>query len=145
MAPITTTRYIEAPPESVFTVIADIGNWAKAVPDVIKIEMLSDITTGVGTRFRETRLMKGKEATTELEVTEYLANQRIRIVADAGGTVWDSVHTVTPERGGTELELSMDARPHTFLARLITPFIKPMLTKALAKDMDAVKVYCERS
>jgi len=27
---------------------------------------------------------------------------------------------------------------------LITPFIKPMLTKALAKDMDAVKVYCEQ-
>jgi carbon monoxide dehydrogenase subunit G len=145
MGPITTTRYIEAPPEAVFTVIANMQNWAEAVPDVVRVEMLSDTTTGVGTRFRETRLMKGKEATTELEVTEYVENERIRIVADTGGTIWDSVHTVTPERGGTELELSMDARPHTFLARLITPFVKPMLGKALAKDLDAVKLYCERN
>ena len=42
------------------------------MPDVVKIEMLSDTTSGVGTRFLETRLMRGKEATTELEVTEYL-------------------------------------------------------------------------
>lgn len=143
MASITTTRYIEASSEAVFATIADVRNFAKAVPDIVTIEMLSDTTTGVGTRFKETRLMRGKEATTELEVTEYVDNDRIRFVADEGGTVWDSVFSVTPERGGTELELSMEARPHTFLARLITPLLKPMLTKALAKDLDAVKVYCE--
>lgn len=144
MAPITVTRYIEAPSEDVFTTIADVRNFAKAVPDILKIEMLSDTTDGVGTRFRETRMMRGKEATTELEVTEYDENERIRFVADEGGTIWDSVFTVTPERGGTELELSMDARPHKLLARLITPLIKPMLTKAVAKDLDAVKIYCEQ-
>lgn len=143
MAPITVTRYVEAPTERVFAVISDIQNYAKAVPDIVKVEMLTEVTSGKGARFRETRLMRGKEATTELEVADFVPNERIRMVADEGGTIWDSVFTVTPERGGTELELSMDARPHKLMARLVAPFIKPMLTKAVAKDLDAVKAYCE--
>ena len=144
MAPITATRYVDRPAEDVFQVIADIPNYARVVPDIVKVEMLSDVTRGMGARFRETRLMRGKEATTELQVTEYVENERIRMEADEGGTVWDSVFTVTPERGGTELELTMEAKPHKLMARLFTPFLKPMLTKAVATDLDAVKDFCER-
>ena len=46
------------------------------------------------TRFRETRVMKGREASTVLEVTEYESPRRIRLVSDEGGTIWDTVFTV---------------------------------------------------
>ena len=62
---------------------------------------LSEVRTGVGTRFRETRLMHGKERSTELEVTEYVENERVRMVADTDGTVWDSVFVVSPVEGKT--------------------------------------------
>ncbi len=52
-------RTIHAPVESVFQILADIENYSKAVPDIVGVEMLSEVTSGVGARFRETRLMKG--------------------------------------------------------------------------------------
>lgn len=100
--------------------------------------------SGVGTRFRETRLMKGKEATTELEVTEFVENDHVRYVTDSHGTVWDTVMSVKSVDGKTDLTMIMDARPHKFMQKMMIPMIKGMVSKALEKDMDSVKVYCEK-
>ena len=78
-------------------------------------------------------------------MTEYQEAERIRLVSDAGGTIWDTVFTVTPKGEQTELRMEMDARPHKLLPRLINPLIRPMVRKAVESDMDAVKAYCERS
>ena len=66
------------------------------------------------------------------------------MVADSHGTVWDSLFTVKSDGGSTALELTMDARPHKLLPKLMNPLIKGMVQKAVEKDMDAVKAYCER-
>ena len=84
MRPISTTRQIDAPIEKVFAAVSDVRNFSEAVPHIVKVEFLTDQKTGVGTRFRETRLMGGKEASTELEVTEYVENDRVRIVRAEG-------------------------------------------------------------
>src|SRR6185295_361887 len=84
-------RTIDAPIDVVFRTVADITQFSRALPHIVKVEFLSDARLGAGTRFRETRLMKGKENVTELEVTEYVENDRVRLVADNHGVVWDSV------------------------------------------------------
>lgn len=137
-------RTINAPVEKVFDTVAHIENFAKAVPSIVGTEFLSDIKSGVGTRFRETRRMRGKDATTELEVTEYIENDRVRIVADAGGTIWDTLFEVSPESGQVKLSVSMDARAYKFLSKLVNPFIKGFVQKAIESDMDSVKIYCEQ-
>ena len=101
MSRITVTRTIDAPLDVVFRTVADIRQFSKALPRIVKFEFLSEVKSGVGTRFRETRLMKGKEATTELEVTEFIENDRIRLVADDHhGTVWDTLFAVKAELVG---------------------------------------------
>ena len=139
------TRTISAPLAAVFDTIADPVNYTKAVPQITKVEFLTDQSAGVGTRFRETRVMRGREAATELEVTEFVRNRRVRLVTKAGGTVWDSVFTVTPAEGGhgTRLELVMEARPYRLLARVFVPLMKGIVARAVAGDMDAVKAYLE--
>jgi uncharacterized protein YndB with AHSA1/START domain len=89
------TRDIGAPREKVFRAVADIGQFSQAIPQIVRVELLSDVTSGLGARFRETRLMNGKEIPTELTVTEYVANERIRLVAESHETVWDSLFVVT--------------------------------------------------
>ena len=145
MARTTVTRTIDAPIELVFKTVADIKQFSQAIPHIVNVEILSEIQTGVGTRFRETRLMRGKEATTELEVTEYFENERIRLVSDAGGTIWDTVFTVAPKDGQTELTMTMDADAYKLLSKLMNPFIMGMVKKAVENDMDAVKAFCEKS
>ena len=87
--------------------------------------------------------MHGKEAKCELEVREYVDNERVRMVADEGGTVWDTTFTVNQQDDEVLLRMDMAARPHKLLAKIITPMIRGMVAKAVAADMDAVKAYCE--
>ena len=143
MSRIAVTRQINASPEKVFETVADIRNFSQAIPHITNVEFLTEQQYGLGTRFRETRLMKGKEASTELEVTEFVENSLIRLVADSHGCVWDTVFTVEPQNEGVELQMVMDARPYKLMARIMTPLIKGMIANAVESDMDAVKEYCE--
>ena len=144
MARVVVKKSIAAPAEDVFETVAHIEEFSQVVPEITKIEFLSDQKTGVGTRFRETRMMKGKEAATELEVTEYEPPRRVRIVADSHGTVWDTVFNVSPAGEGAELEMVMDARAYKLLSRLMNPLICGMIKKFVDADMEAVKEHCEK-
>ena len=139
-------RTIAAPADKVFAAVADVRQFSRAVENIERVEFVSDTRTGLGTRFRETRIMRGREATVELEITEFAAPERVRFLSEAGGVKWDTVFTVAAARGGsTRLTLVMEATPLTFAARLMVPLMKCMVRKAIAADMDAVKVYCEGS
>jgi uncharacterized protein YndB with AHSA1/START domain len=144
MPRIIVTQTIDAPVERVFTAVADIKHFSQAVPQIIKVQFLTETETGVGTRFRETRLMKGKETRTELEVTEYVENDRIRLVADSHGTVWDTLFAVRPESGQTVLIMTMEARAYRLLPRLMNPLIARMIRHVIVEDLKAVKTFCER-
>ena len=141
---ISLSRHIEAPVASVFETISDIRNFAEAVPHIKEVEILSETRSGLGTRFRETRLNDGKEMTTELEVAEFVENDRVRMVADSHGTIWDTLFVVAPRDGGTELNVTMEARAYQMLSRLTTPLLQGAVQKAIEADMEAVKAYCER-
>lgn len=143
MTRFTTKRTIDAPVHKVFDTVANIENFSKAVPHITNVEFLTDTHRGVGAKFRETRLMRGREATTDLEVTEYVDGESVRMVSDAGGTIWDTVFRVRPVGDSTELGMAMTAAPYKMMAKLVTPLIKGMVAKAVEADMDSVKSYCE--
>ena len=143
MKHFTFTRSIGASREEVFHTVADIDQFARAIPQITDVEILSDVDSGVGTRFRETREWKGRQMSTELEVTEYVDGERVRVISESGGTLWDSVYTVSSDDGRTRLRLVMVARPRNILARLVNIFIARMVKSAIERDMDAVKAYCE--
>lgn len=143
MSKRSTSRQIKAPIAAVFDAITNIEKFPEKNPDIINVEILTDQKTGVGTRFRETRRMGKREGVTELECTEYVENERVRFVTDQGGTIWDSVYTTKAIDDGTLLTLEMEARPHQLMAKIVVPIILGMISKAVEKDMDGVKTYCE--
>ena len=143
MRQFVSQRTIDAGIDEVFDVVAHIENFRKALPHITNVEFLTEQQRGVGTRFRETRMMGKREATTELEVREYEAPNVVRLVSDTGGTVWDTSFRLTGTTARTVLSMEMDAIPHTLMARLSLPLIGRFVANALEKDMDAVKAYCE--
>ena len=68
----------------------------------------------------------------------------MRIVADSQGTVWDTLFTVKKEDDKTMLSTTMVAHTNNIFAKLINSMIRSIIAKAVEKDMDAVKVYCEK-
>ena len=140
---VSADRQISSSIENVFETLSQAEQFSKAVPGIQSIEFLTEQREGVGTKFRETRLMNGKEAATELEITELDENHRIRMVSDAGGTIWDTVFTVQETGAGTQLRMVMDAKPQAAFAKVLTPCILPIVDRAVQDDMDAIREYCQ--
>jgi carbon monoxide dehydrogenase subunit G len=138
------TRTIIAPIDKVFKTVADINQFSSALPYIVKVEFLSDIKYGVGSRFRETRLVNGKEVMTELSVTELIENERIRLVAQSHGTTWDSLITVQQEEGRTLLSMTTDAKTEKLIPKVISYMVGGKVKKAVERDIDGVKSYCEK-
>jgi len=143
LATMTVIRSIHAPAGVVFQTVADAKRFAQAISGVTKVEVVSEAPSGVGTRFRQSRLMNGKETTMEFEVTEYVKNERVRIVNETHGTIWDSLFTLAPSNGSTTLTMRMETRSLRLLPRLLMPLVCLFIKKAVEKDIDAVKTFCE--
>ena len=86
MATLSIACTIHAPTALVFKTAADPTHFAQAISGVTKIEFLSLTKCGLGTRFRQSRVLNGKEMTLDFDVTDYAENERVRIVNEIHGT-----------------------------------------------------------
>lgn len=143
MSQFCVVKKIAASQEVVFHAVSNIDRFAEIIPQIAKVQFLSEQQVGVGTKFLETRNMNGRMATVELEVTEYQSPERCRIVSDTNGCVWDTLFSVTRIDDTTQLEMTMDARPYRLMARIMNLLIRPMITKAIESDMEYVRQHCE--
>jgi hypothetical protein len=110
----------------------------------VKVEYLTAQHSGVGTKFRATRMNRGKPAVFDQEVIEYTPDKHIRMDNETHGTLWIGMFDVATQGAQSVLTLTMDSKTDRWLPRIMTRLIAPMVQKALEKDMDAVKAYCER-
>lgn len=146
-------RVIDADAETVFGIVGDGGRHGDAVPEVASVEFETDTTRGLGTRFRETRHLKGFQAfiarlagmtSILIKCTDLVANERVRYTSDAGGTLWHTVYTLTPvDEGRTRLRVRLETQPYTRLGRFGPPLMRKRLLAGTANDLDAIKAYCE--
>lgn len=146
MPSITVSRTIEAPAADVFDASTDVRAWADVVPAITKIEVLTDGPVGVGTRFRETRTMFGREATEEMEFLEFERPHRYVLGAESHGCRYRSTFTLAPDGTGTKLEMVFDGTPLTFGAKVMTVLMRPLMKKMgdmCARDLDAIKAHVE--
>lgn len=138
----TVESRIAAPPEAVFAVVTDIARWPEIITAVERIDILTAGPIAVGTRFRETRRMFGREATEVMTIAELAAPHRFVLTAHNHGTRYRAAHHVTPVSTGTLLHLAFEGHPESLLARIMVPMGLLMLEhvrKQLARDLDDVK------
>ena len=71
MAGFKRTVFINRPVAEVFDFATDLKNASRLMPGVTRAELLTDGGMRPGAKFRETRLMKGKERSAVIEVLEH--------------------------------------------------------------------------
>lgn len=143
---IRVSKFVEAPVEQVFDVFTDVSQAANRIEGIIKVEILSDVTGGVGTRWRETRMMFGQEATEEMEISAFRPNQSYEVEAESRGTKYHTIYTFAAENGGTQVDMVFSGVPTTFGARvmsLVGVLFQETTRKLLEADMEALKRVCE--
>src|SRR4051812_9790697 len=87
---VAVDHFVAAAPERVFALASDFANLPKRIPDITKVELLTGDTVGVGTRFRETRVMFGKEAVETMEVAAFDPPHSYVLVANSCGARYES-------------------------------------------------------
>ena len=147
MASVSLVRHINAPVEEVFARGTDFANAANVVSSIIEMEMLTDGPTRKGTRFRETRMMFGREATETMEVLEFDPARGYVLGAESHGSRYRTTFRYTEANGGTDLEMTFEATPLSFVAKIMSVFMKGMMnkmvTKECGKDLDELKAAIE--
>ena len=143
---IRVSKFVNAPVERVFDAFSDITQTQNRVDGITKVEILSDVTSGVGTRWRETRVMFGREATEEMEISTFTPNQSYEVKAESRGVKYHTVYTFTPQGDGTQVEMVFSGIPMTLMTKLMAPLgflFKGTTQKMMDADMEALKKICE--
>jgi len=147
MSVIQVSKEIHAPREKVFEVFADLPNAAERVEDIVKLEILTDGPVGLGTRWRETRRMFNREATEEMEITVFDPPNGYAAEAQSHGSRYFSEFRFEQQGDVTVATVSFQAKPLTFLARIMSWLMGRMMRRAVVncfeKDMDNLKAHIE--
>jgi carbon monoxide dehydrogenase subunit G len=140
---LTIREQIAAPPERVFAAASDFANAPKAIPGILRVEMLTPGPVRAGTRFRETRRMFGKEASEEMTVAELEPPRRYLLTAESHGSRYRTEFRFEPgAAAGTEVVMTFRGEPLTTFAKVMTFVMKPMMksmAKLCARDLADLK------
>lgn len=147
---IACTEFINAPPEAVFVRSSDVERWPETVSAITRTEILTpgpDGKVGVGTKFRETRVMFGKEASEVMTFLKFDPPRSYTLTAESHGCKYETTFTFVPEGEGTRIEMRFRGEPQTTLSKvmgaLMTPMMKGTMRKCIAKDLQDLKAHFE--
>jgi carbon monoxide dehydrogenase subunit G len=147
MAGFSTSMHVAAPPRAVFDLFTDLEHMSERISGIEKITILTDGPVGLGTRWRETRVIMKKSATEELDITAFEPGRSFEVSCESCGARYLSVHRFEPEDGGTRFEFEMRVTPVSLAAKVLSPvtglLMGPMMRKCIEKDFDEMRVVAE--
>lgn len=136
---VTVSRTVAAPVETVWAVATDLTAAPETLTGVTRVEVLEGEIFGVGTRWRETRTMMGREATEEMVVTAATAPSSYTVEADNHGVHYVSTFAFAA-LGADRTEVTMTfagtpTAPQNPLVKLMGRFGLRMVRKTLEQDL----------
>ena len=143
MSDLSVSRHIDASPEQVWSVLTDLEGSVETITGITSIERLdAGGKFGVGTRWRETRKMFGKEATEEMEVSSLEPQRSYTTIADGHSVHYISTMSVEAAGDGTLLSMTFGAAPQggfaKFMAATVGRLMKGATRKMIVRDLEDI-------
>lgn len=139
---------VNATTAAVWAAATDIARFAELISGVEKIEVIEKPATGlVGLKWKETRILFGKEATVEKWITEAKENEYYTTRAEQDGFVFITTNRVSGSDGNVTLTGIHETQPHGFTAKLKAlpmVFFRGVIRKAILQDLNDIKAAVER-
>jgi uncharacterized membrane protein len=134
-----TTVDIDAPPERVFAVMADVERWPEWTPSVKKIVLLDKGPIRVGSRLR---IHQPKLPPAYWRVITIDPERGFASVSGAPGMRVTAVHAIEPRNGGSRAMLSI--RYSGVLAPVLVWLTRKVNDRYLVLEANGLKSRCER-
>ncbi len=136
------SQRIARPPREVFEVLSNPALATEFVDNIKESKQLTDGPIAVGTRFRETRVVNGKEATADLVVSDYEPDTHIGISTEAEGIKVVYHYRLSPEDAGTRLTWTCELEA-SGLRKMMLPMVAAILKKEDGNHLQQLKSYLE--
>lgn len=141
------TRELAASPHEIFRAITNLDDAGSWMPGLVRIDRLgAPGALEVGSRWRETRRLFGKEASEEFEVVELTPPSRVRLRVDgtrgasgAGEHLFS--YTLMPTVLGTLVTLDGEIRGLGGVMSVMGRVLSSVYKRACARDLDALGNY----
>ena len=147
MARAKATVTINAPPEKVFSYLADVakhGEWGQP-QHKLQIEKTSDGPIAQGSTFRSVGHQFGRNEDT-VTITEYVPNQRIVYQSDGKAGVMRHTFELTPADGGVQVTKRFQSIKSKIPFAILAPIVGLLiLPGALKSDLERIKAKVEGS
>ena len=149
MKPIRVERTVTAPAERVWAIITDLDRSATVIEGIDRVERLDGgAGFGVGTRWRETRTIFGKEATEVMEIAAVEPGRSYVATANSRGMRYRTeVGVEGAGPGVSRLWMKMGGEAEGAVAWVMGVVLGPLFRGAtrrlLAKDLDEIAAAAE--
>ncbi|MBM7702402.1 SRPBCC family protein [Metabacillus iocasae] len=121
---------VNVPLERAFAFASNMEHAPKMMKHILKVEKLTEGPIQVGTSYKETRAIRGKEASAILTVVEFVPNERYSVQNEVQGL--ETIYHYRFEGDGerTHIHFSCDINASTFMMKLV----KPLFTRIIKKE-----------
>lgn len=104
MADFQSSIIIHKPVEEVFNYILDVDHIPNIMPNVVRLEMVTEAPIRKGSKFIETRSIRGRKAQAEIEVVQFDRNKRYSTISVANGITITYKYSFEPIDEGTQVQ-----------------------------------------
>jgi len=134
---------------AIWAAITNIESAADTISGIESIEVLERPASGlVGLKWRETRTLFGKPATSEKWITDAVENEYYRTKAEDRGFVFLCTKRISESTGGITLTESHESKPQGFVATLMSipmgVLFKSVGKRAVLQDLNDIKAAVEK-
>jgi len=136
------TERIARSPEDVFEVLSNPTRATEFLDNITESRQFTDGPIGVGTVFRETRVMNGKEASADLLLSAYQPYSHVGITTGAEGITVAYRYHLSPDGDGTRLTWTCELEA-SGLRKAMLPVVAAILRKEDGDHLRKMKAYLE--
>ncbi|WP_175639199.1 SRPBCC family protein [Metabacillus schmidteae] len=142
-------RSVQVTKQKAYSALLDLDTAKDWMQGLVKIEKLDEGPLKVGSEWKETRKMFGKEAAELFEVVELKEPDKIVLRCDGtkgttGKGEFVFTYILTSKNNHTEIKLDGEINELTGIAKFFGKLMAGTFKKACAKDLDSLISYLEK-
>jgi uncharacterized membrane protein len=126
---------IRASRDEVWAVFTDLERAPQRVSGIHAVEVLTSGPMQLGTRWRETRTLGGRQATEELAVTAFEPPERYVVEAEARGARYRSEFRFRSDGDATEVTAAFEVEALGVLARIVAATFGRAAARSVGRAM----------
>lgn len=143
MADFRSSVIIHKPVSEVFNYMAGMENAHEIMPNVVEMEKKTAGAIGKGTKFKETRMVRGKKINADIEYVQYEQDRSFTSRSNSNGLIVEYHYRFHEIEEGTQAELEAFVKTSGFVMKLTKRFIVNMIKREDGNQLQYLKEMLE--